>query len=269
MSDLIVLGSAKASPGVSTLAVLLARAWPGPSFVVEADPAGGDLAEYLGLAGEPNLSSLAIAARSAAGGVDVMAHAQLLAGYSATARPVVVVGPHGLREGQAIASAWPALASGLTALGEATVLVDVGRIGASNYAWAALGHLAKVVVLVTRSDMAALAHLPSLLATLTPHQGLQVVSVGDRPYTPVEVAKFLGVPVAGCVPWGRSDVSLALTGRRLAPRELRRAIEALAVSLAQMTGPPAPSAETPWPSLVTPRPEPAAQAGRVLGGRTA
>ena len=61
--SVVALSSPKGSPGVTTLAVALASWWPRPSIVIEADPAGGDLAARLALPEEPGLVSLAAAHR--------------------------------------------------------------------------------------------------------------------------------------------------------------------------------------------------------------
>ncbi len=51
-SVLVAVASVKGSPGVTTLCVALAACWPDPAgaIVVEADPAGGDVAMRFGLA---------------------------------------------------------------------------------------------------------------------------------------------------------------------------------------------------------------------------
>ena len=62
---LITLASLKASPGVTTAALALAALWPGEQnvLVLEADPAGGDLAARFSLDPVPGLVSLSAAAR--------------------------------------------------------------------------------------------------------------------------------------------------------------------------------------------------------------
>lgn len=60
----IVFCSLRGSPGVTTLAVLCAARWPNPCVLLEADLAGGVLANRYGLpAGPPSLMSFAVAAR--------------------------------------------------------------------------------------------------------------------------------------------------------------------------------------------------------------
>ncbi|HEV8165498.1 MAG TPA: hypothetical protein VGR74_13810, partial [Actinomycetota bacterium] len=78
--SLLALAAAKASPGVTTTAVALAATWPAERGVllVEADPGGGDLAAWFGLAVEPGLVSLAAARRSTP--PSVQGHTQPLPG---------------------------------------------------------------------------------------------------------------------------------------------------------------------------------------------
>ena len=57
------MASVKGSPGVTTVALALASWWPRPVVVLEADPAGGDLAVRLGLPEDPGLVGLAAALR--------------------------------------------------------------------------------------------------------------------------------------------------------------------------------------------------------------
>ncbi|WP_344309775.1 hypothetical protein [Fodinicola feengrottensis] len=66
---LVVLVSLKNSPGTTTTTVALAALWPHRHWtpVIEADPAGGDLACRLGLSEHPGLTSLAAKAAHALG----------------------------------------------------------------------------------------------------------------------------------------------------------------------------------------------------------
>jgi hypothetical protein len=67
--QVIGLVSAKGSPGVTTTALGLAARWPQPgAVVVEADPAGGDLAARFGRHAEPGLATMALASRHNPGG---------------------------------------------------------------------------------------------------------------------------------------------------------------------------------------------------------
>src|SRR5439155_22435469 len=79
--------TAKHSPGATTLAVAIAaaRALDGsdadcPTVVIEADPAGGDLAARSGLPFDPGVVSLAADARHPGAPLDLMTHSQPLPG---------------------------------------------------------------------------------------------------------------------------------------------------------------------------------------------
>ncbi len=114
---LIVLGSVKGSPGVSTFSLALAARWPGAAkrVLVECDPAGGDLAARYDLALLPGLVSLAAARRGSgaatgADGESLWSHTQVLPG----GLPVLVAPPGGEQARAALAS--HATASDLTHL---------------------------------------------------------------------------------------------------------------------------------------------------------
>ena len=86
---MVAFGSVR-SCGVTTLALSLAATWPAERRVllVEADPAGGTLAAGSGWAAEPNLVSLAAAARRGGDPSLVWDHCQQLPGEVA-----VLAGP--------------------------------------------------------------------------------------------------------------------------------------------------------------------------------
>jgi MinD-like ATPase involved in chromosome partitioning or flagellar assembly len=123
----VVLASAKASPGVTTLALASALAWPrrldGQVRVAELDLDGGVLAARLGLHAEPNIASLAVAGRR---GLDLSildAHAQQVAdSVSLLAAPAA---------GDQVHAALGSLGTGfrdVLALGDADTIVDAGRL---------------------------------------------------------------------------------------------------------------------------------------------
>ncbi len=71
---MVVVGSAKGSPGVTTLACALGAVWPVQRrvLVAECDPAGGDIAVRFGLPARPGMTGFVFAARGtgAARGVE-------------------------------------------------------------------------------------------------------------------------------------------------------------------------------------------------------
>jgi MinD-like ATPase involved in chromosome partitioning or flagellar assembly len=95
---LIAVASVKASPGVTTAALALAAAWPAPRrLVIEADPSGGDLGAWLGLAPAPGLASLAAAIRHDHSPGAAWRHAQALGASGVS----VVVAPAGAEQAAA------------------------------------------------------------------------------------------------------------------------------------------------------------------------
>jgi hypothetical protein len=196
--SLVALAAAKASPGVTTTAVALAAVWPRPRavLVVEADPAGGDLAARFGLASEPGLVTLAAARRGAATAATVAAHAQALPG----GLRVVAGPPGGEQAAAALGLLGPELPAGLAGLDDVDVLADLGRLDPASPALP-VARAADLLVLVTRPVLAELQHLAHRAAVL--RQGcraLALVVVGAGPYPPGEVAGALGVQVVGVLP---------------------------------------------------------------------
>ena len=216
MTALLALTSVKHAPGVTSAAVALAlAAGPQPvSLVVEADPAGGDLAARAELAVEPGLGSLAASARHGAP-VDLAAHLQLLP-----------AGPYGLLaplSSRLAAAALEALGDRLTtALGawDGTVVVDCGRWQADGPA-AGLVKGADAVLVVLRPTVEGVEHVRAHLDELMMMgPAVAALLIGDRPYTPAEVAAGLGIPVVGALPYDAK----AVRGleRRVIGAEVRR-----------------------------------------------
>ena len=121
---IIVVASIKGAPGVTTTATAIASAWPQGRRVllVEADPFGGDLAAWFGVAPTTGLWSLLAAGRRGLEPDAVWEHATTLP----TGLPVL----YGLASAdQAVANeaAWPAVAEALAAL-DADVIIDAGRL---------------------------------------------------------------------------------------------------------------------------------------------
>src|SRR3954470_2486288 len=80
---LVALCGDKGAPGVTTAALAVASAWPGQAVVVEASPAGGDLAIRLRPKGSvlletPTVLSVVTASRSFREQDPVSTHAQVL-----------------------------------------------------------------------------------------------------------------------------------------------------------------------------------------------
>ncbi len=194
---LIVTGSAKGAPGVSTTALALAAAWPrGARPVVwEADGDGSDLLHRFPVRADPGLVSLAgaLGPEGLVAGL-VAEHTQVLPGGVP-----VVVGPPGAGAARAALSA---MADHWKRAGhQAGVwIVDLGRITAplGPDTTQVLG-AADAVVTVSTGDMAALTHTAQLcdqVRELCPVPVLVAV-VGASQFSDGEIVEALRVD--GCV----------------------------------------------------------------------
>lgn len=263
---IVAVGADKGSPGVTTVASVLAMVWPGQRVLLEADPAGGDLAFRLrpplgaGRLLDPEPSVLSLAADVRGGlppgglarygqptslGFDVIPGALSAEGFAPVARlwPQVAAAAH----------RWPA-----------TVVADVGRLQPGT-AVLPVVRAATVVLLLARPSLEGLYHLRDRVGELAaavadPAAGRSRVAVvvtarsKDRRDALGQVRQLLGaagspVPVAGFVPYDRAAVELlraGVPGRRLAGSDLLRSVRALAETVVswwpQLAGSPAPPA---------------------------
>lgn len=219
---LIVIGSVKSSPGVTTTALALAGFRPGgPGVVIEADPAGGDVKAWRGLNGEPGLSGLAATARHTSALRLLDEHASVLPG----GLRVVTAPP----EGEQAASAVAVLASsGSGFLREAAasgerVLVDAGRLDTASPALALVG-LADRLLLVLRPQLGEITRVidrvAGLAGQLAAGAGLGAVLVGPG-YPAAMVEQALGIEVLAQLPEDRAGAA-AITGVAAAARGLSR-----------------------------------------------
>ncbi|GAB3469085.1 hypothetical protein AB1207_21445 [Kineococcus endophyticus] len=168
--------SAKGSPGVTTTALLATALWPRPALLLEADPAGGDVAARV-LAADGGLLDtsrgllpLLTAARRGLDAASVVEQAQPVAGGSR-----VVLGLSGPEQAAAAGRGWAALAAAVAELSgpsaadgdlrSTDVLVDAGRVGAAPVHLDLL-RASDCVVLLVRADVAAVLHARDRLRLL-------------------------------------------------------------------------------------------------------
>lgn len=221
---LIVLGSVKGSPGVSTFSLALAARWPGAAkrVLVECDPAGGDLAARYDLALSPGLVSLAAARRGSgaatgADGESLWSHTQVLPG----GLRVLVAPPGGEQARAALASL---AGTGAHPLEQAAgdpglvVIADAGRLDAGS---AALGlvRAADQLLLLSHATASDLAHLAARIDEVSgwnERAGLLLVGGG---YPDAEVARELGVSVMARIPTDPVEAA-TLNGRNPPRRRL-------------------------------------------------
>ncbi|MEV4706771.1 hypothetical protein [Actinoplanes sp. NPDC049316] len=214
---LLCFGSAKSSPGTTTLAVAMAARWPhpgSPPVVVELDAAGGDLGSRWATYDEPGLASLASGASGASDGPvgDGSAFVQHLrvgadvivappsAAAAATVEELRLKGPGILRE---LAAVRP-------------VFADLGRLDTQA---TVLGYLDKAdeLLLVARPEPAQLRHLRMRLPVLRRRcPAVRLVLVGDGPHEPEEIADYLQIEVATTIPY--DPVAADIVAGRKRPR---------------------------------------------------
>jgi len=238
--SVVLLGSAKGSPGVTTLTMLLARSWPrgaGAPVVVEADPAGGDLAGRLGLPGHPDLTNLAADARHDPLGVGVEPYLQQLPAADGTGDGLAVLGGVGSAvQGRALDPLWPTIAASISRLNR-PALVDLGRVAPDDAHLASLAERADLLLLVLRPEVAGVARAVDLSAMLADRRrDLALVLVGEDPYDAHEVAGTTGIPVLGAVPDDPQVARALLAGHGWGPgtRRFRRKVGQLSQAVASI-----------------------------------
>jgi hypothetical protein len=202
---------------VTTLALGLAATWPTDRRVllVEADPAGGTLAAASGWPAEPNLVSLAAAARRGGDPALVWEHChQLPDGASVLPAP-----PLAEQARNALRMLGPLL--GRLGELEADVLVDCGRLDPGSLALD-LWERAERTVLVGRPRLADLQALASWLNSYQLDQAVELLMVGDGHYPESEITEALGLDVLSRLPWD-PDAAEALVSMPASARQLRMA----------------------------------------------
>jgi MinD-like ATPase involved in chromosome partitioning or flagellar assembly len=202
----ILLASAKGSPGVTTTALAMASVWPRPVVLAECDPAGGDiLAGFLRAAATPTggLLDVALAARRGLTPDDVVRRCVRLADGGGVLLLTGLTDPGHV---STVVPSWPRIASVFRDLGSAEppydVLADCGRLGAP---WPTdLVAVADSVVLVLRPTLPQVHSAKHQLAQIRrvredPAGEIGLLLVGDVPYRGAEVAAALEAPVLGVV----------------------------------------------------------------------
>jgi hypothetical protein len=240
---LIAVGSAKGSPGATTLALGLAALWPRPdAVVVECDPAGGDLWARFGHHPEPGLSALAAAAPWD-GPIPGFFRQRLSVGADA----VLAIPGDG-----AAASVHTLADRALGALRQAsattTVVLDVGRLDSRSPA-VKLAAAADHVLLLTGPTLAEQTEVGTRLPWLAPALAgrLWLVRAGDGTHRKAELSRDLGLPVIGTVPQSRWGAGV-LAGQLGIPnwRQLKLARSIRGIAAALCTPEPDPAATVVW-----------------------
>ena len=209
---IVALCSAKGAPGVTTAAALLAVTWPRPSLLIEADPSGGSLvARWAGscdVSYEPGLISLA-ATRDTITASVIEAHSQPIADRAR----LLAAPPHPRQVRTALASVADRTVAAFACMGDVDAIVDCGRIDPTSPAMVFVRR-GDVTLLVVRPRLADVAVAEAVAAQLRDDaSNVALICVGDGPYHPSEVARHLGLPLAGVVAEDpRAAESLAVHG---------------------------------------------------------
>lgn len=251
----IAVGSAKGSPGATTLALGLALAWPRPTLLVEADASGGSavLAGYLRATRRHDRGLMDVALANSLGESlpDALeASLMLLPGSDVRLLPGIA----NATQAASLSDLWDTLGSELRRLGgDADTIIDVGRLGTQHGADPLIPS-ADLILLALRSDLPAIAaargRLPLLRAGLERRGSgagaLRSVVIGpDRPYSTKEIEAALDLPVLGEVAWDPRGAAVLSHGadrrRTLRGGRLNRSLAALVAStehvLADRTAP--------------------------------
>lgn len=235
---LIVLGSVKGSPGVTSLAVALAARWPEPEtpLVVELDPSGGDLGSRWQLHDEPGLRNMVSTARYGPLTDPAEWSQRLPIGVD------VVVGPAGQTAAHTVAAfgdAGPAAVQDLAAT--RPVLVDAGRLDPGSAALAFLDK-ADLLLVLTRPRLEDVRHLKAVLPGLVERCAVvQLVVSGEGPYdAAAEIGPYLEAQIAATIRHDPAGADIVAGRRRPATGWTRRrlfvAARTLALTLSE-TGP--------------------------------
>lgn len=245
MRQVVALGSFKGAPGVTTLALALAAAWPlggeARPVVVEADAGGGDLAVRFGL---PDVAGLlALAARARQSGAERRAGELDDCVQDVAGSLRAVVAPTGGKQAEpcvAEVAACPSVVLRGNSDTQGTVLLDLGRLGSAPSE--ELARFADRVVLVAGGGADALAHVaarPAWLEDVRP----ELVVMGECRYSEADIAKALRVErnQIHLLPWDVQAAAALGGAGRLAPwrwrrAPLSRAASALAAQLAGTDG---------------------------------
>lgn len=229
----IVVFSLGGAPGVTTIALGVAAAWPEPvpTVVVEADASGGDVAAWRRLPTSPGVVELAAAARTGAAAAPALSFTQVLAGGQRVC--VAPVGADTAAGAVDLLARHPAV---LSAPGAVTV-VDAGRLAPRSPA-ARLAAWADTALLVVGDDLAQLKRAQTTLPALREGLGRLGLVVTGTGTSDGQIYEALGVPVLQRLPTDvrsaaflRGQAGLTRAGRRPLLRGLGRLAQALTTTV--------------------------------------
>lgn len=237
------LASAGGSPGVTTAALALALGWPSQVIMAECDPSGGDTLAGLLSGHLPARTGLLPLALEAGGGAEVPADAlwRQLIELDEQRNCLLLAGISDPRQSAALQSSLPWIADALQGL-KADVLADCGRLDAVAAVRPVLS-AASLAVLVMRPTLRQVSRaVPrvEMLTNLVGRERVVTLLVGEGTASGREIARTLGVPVAGQLPDDPKTAAVLSDGlgsrRSLDSRPLLRAATAVGRRLRDVAG---------------------------------
>jgi hypothetical protein len=156
---LIAVAADKGAPGVTTTSIALGAVWPRPVLLAECDPSGGDVLYRLPAAdggrldSRRGLLSLAVAARRGLQPRQVWEHAQKLHGGLD-----VLVGVAAAEQGAGLELLWGQVGRVLSAVPQADIIADCGRLGVDGPIYDLLAQ-ASSIVLLSRATLSEVVRL--------------------------------------------------------------------------------------------------------------
>ncbi len=229
---IVAVASRKASPGVTTLTTLLAAYWREEDttrLILEADPSGGSIAARWKQAHDLSWDPGLVAMSANRGELDA---------------PAVHVVSQAIAEDLRVAAAPPSpvqVAAALNAMGERAaaslagaaglrVFVDCGRLHTSSPSMP-LARRAALTVLVCRPSLEEIHTLMPGVAELRDSGcALALVTIGNGPYHPAEIAENAGIELLGHVPDDEGAAAAWATDGLNAGRSFRRSLLARTIN---------------------------------------
>lgn len=227
----VAVCSGKGAPGATFVAVNLSPALARsgqPVMLLDLDPAGGDVAAYLGLDPRRGLFPLLRMNAGVPDGPAIAREAEEAAGVLAVAgfpEPFAAAVPDVL-----------ASVMGRAAGDGRVVVADLGRVDEAS---ATVAKGADLCIVVARPDLVSVLGAERAIRLLegcgVDRARIVATLCGTdrrRPGDVAEVAEALGVPLLGSVPWSRRAARQAMTSQHPAEKgPLARAFGSLAASL--------------------------------------
>ncbi|MEP4592542.1 MAG: hypothetical protein ABJ381_12160, partial [Ilumatobacter sp.] len=214
----IAVCSTRSSPGATSLGIALGAAFAHRGvrpLLIEADPAGGVIGLRFAMSADPSLRTLWADMRRGFSAELVQQNSADLRGVDCLLAPTDPA-----LAARALEHVAPVLAREVGGL-RRPVVIDLGRLSDSSPALPLVACATHVPV-VTRPRVEDVQSLLYGTRLLEAHgRRPSIVSIGDGPHHPAEVATLAGLPLAAVLPDDRT-VASAFTGGRYVARSLRR-----------------------------------------------